>query len=236
MVLASVGARLSDVFGADNILWVEGATEELCYPVIVRRVLKRPMMGTRIVGVLQTGDFDIGDPTRTIEIYRRLSHGGSLLPPAVGFMFDREGRSPDQRADIQRRVQKVGGKVEFTPRRMYENYLLHPAALAAVMNSLDGFRDPPISEQEVAEWLEHARTNSSYLSRGISSDQVQGAGWLDHVDGATVLADLFSQFSEQRYTYEKKPYGLALTEWLADNAPDCLKDIADLIDSMLSRS
>ena len=51
-----------------------------------------------------------------------------------------------------------------------------------------------------------------------------------------MLADLFSQFSEQRYPFEKKPYGLALTEWLADNAPDCLKDIADLIDSMLSRS
>ena len=31
-----VGARLSDVFGMDNIIWVEGETDEECFPMIFR--------------------------------------------------------------------------------------------------------------------------------------------------------------------------------------------------------
>lgn len=48
--LAEIGARLSDVFGADYILWVEGRTEEECFPKIVHR-WGRPVLGTAIVGV-----------------------------------------------------------------------------------------------------------------------------------------------------------------------------------------
>jgi len=32
-VLAEIGAHLSDVFGADDVLWVEGTTEEICFPL-----------------------------------------------------------------------------------------------------------------------------------------------------------------------------------------------------------
>jgi len=35
-LLAETWARLSDVFGSDNILWVEGRTEEMCYKKIHR--------------------------------------------------------------------------------------------------------------------------------------------------------------------------------------------------------
>lgn len=45
LLLSEVGARLSDVFGADNILWVEGATEELSFPLIVEKVLRKPLQG-----------------------------------------------------------------------------------------------------------------------------------------------------------------------------------------------
>src|SRR6185369_12386335 len=31
LFLSEIGARLSDVFGADKILWVEGRTEEICF-------------------------------------------------------------------------------------------------------------------------------------------------------------------------------------------------------------
>src|SRR5207247_7064382 len=49
--LAEIGARLSDVFGDDSILWVEGRTEEECFPKILRK-RGRPLLGTAIVGVL----------------------------------------------------------------------------------------------------------------------------------------------------------------------------------------
>jgi AAA15 family ATPase/GTPase len=45
-LLAELGVSLSDVFGADRILWVEGPTEELCFPLILEKAAKMPLRGT----------------------------------------------------------------------------------------------------------------------------------------------------------------------------------------------
>ena len=89
-LLYNLGAKLSDVFGADSILWVEGKTEELCYPQIIRSLLNRSLLGTTVVGVSSTGDFDGRHASLIIELYRRLSQGKGLIPPAIGFIFDSE--------------------------------------------------------------------------------------------------------------------------------------------------
>lgn len=79
--LAEVGARLSDVFGADNIIWVEGQTEELCFPKILERIARRSLRGTVIRGMKNTGDL-IGKRARlAMNIYKKLS-GGRLLTTA----------------------------------------------------------------------------------------------------------------------------------------------------------
>ena len=97
LVLSEVGARLSDVFGADSILWVEGRTEEECFPLIVSELLGQGLYGVEIRGVESTGDFDGRKAELVIRIYEQLSKGGGLLPPAVGFIFDREGKTEAQR-------------------------------------------------------------------------------------------------------------------------------------------
>jgi hypothetical protein len=74
--LREVGASPSDVFGADNILWVEGTTEEECFPLILSKVLKRPLRGTKIVGVLSTGDLEGRRSRDVYRIYRRLREAG----------------------------------------------------------------------------------------------------------------------------------------------------------------
>src|SRR5262249_44633842 len=131
--LLEIGARLSDVFGADNILWVEGSTEEQCFPMILTMIAKHPLLGTAIIGVINTGDFDKRHTKLTVEVYSRLSKGQGLLPPAIGFIFDQEGRSETEQADLKR---QSGGRVHFLPRRIYENYLLNAQAIAAVMSTL----------------------------------------------------------------------------------------------------
>ncbi len=109
--LREVGASLSDVFGADDVLWVEGPTEEECFPLILSKVAGRPLRGTKITGVVQTGDFESKHSDTILEVYRRLSEGGGLLPPAVGFIFDREGtrgpRAPQRREGGLHRAQDV---------------------------------------------------------------------------------------------------------------------------------
>jgi len=72
------------------------------------------------------------------------------MPPVIGFIFDAEGLSARDKEDIQR---QSGGLVAFVPRRMFENYLLLPDAICAIMNSIEGFRNIPVQRDEILTWL-----------------------------------------------------------------------------------
>ena len=61
MYLAEIGKRLSDVFGAENILWVEGQTEEQCYPLIITGVLNLSLIGMFVFRILL-------DPSKNLTI------------------------------------------------------------------------------------------------------------------------------------------------------------------------
>ncbi len=168
-VLAEVGARFSDVFGADQILWVEGPTEEQCFPSIIESMLKRPLMGTKIVGLLNTGDIEGKDSNRIVGIYNKLSQGGSLIPPAIGFILDRELRSERDQHDFEQRIKHAGSRAKFIPRRMYENYLLNPQAIAAAISNIEGFFEEPVEVslalERVQQWLNQVPGNSNYFAK-----------------------------------------------------------------------
>ncbi len=231
LLLKEVGARLSDVFGADDILWVEGPTEEACFPLILSKVSERPLLGTKILGVVQTGDFESKHSDTILEIYRRLSEGRGLLPPAVGFVFDREDRSESDREDL---VRQSRGKVSFTNRRMYENYLLNPRAIAAVASEIEGFREGcDMEPKEIEGWLEDHRWKDKYFEKKVEEDSRTGRIWLSDVHGAKLLKDLFQDLSETRVSYDKVVHGSALTRWLCDEAPEDLQELARLIKERL---
>jgi len=232
-ILSEIGARLSDLFGADDILWVEGATEELCFPLILDKVARKPQMGTAIIGVKHTGDFQGKHKNLILDIYTRLSIGRGLLPPAIGFIFDREGLSDQDRDDLERQSK---GKVFFLPRRMYENYLLHPAAIASLMSGIEGFRESPVTEQEIDDWLDNHGWDTKYIAKEILRAEKRGQIWFANVDGAKVLKDMFTEISETRVAYDNKPeYGLALTRWLIEHSPDELNEIAQFVTDTLEK-
>jgi hypothetical protein len=227
LYLLEIGARLSDVFGADNVLWAEGETEEECFPRILKGIANRSPMGTAVVGIRQTGDFSGRDKKKVLELYRRLSQGNTLMPPAIGFIFDQECLSPPEREDLKRMGQ---GLVHFLPRRMYENYLLNPAAIASVANSIDGFRETPVTEEEVDRSLAAKRQDLSYFCRGTRQAP---ADWAIVIDGAKVLGDIFKEMSENRVVYEKTTHSVALTDWLIQNNPEALREVAELLTALL---
>ena len=233
LLLREVGARLSDVFGADDIMWVEGPIEEACYPLLLERVVKRPLLGTKILGVVQTGDFESKHSDTIVEIYRRLSEGRGLLPPAIGFIFDRENRDEEARKDLERRS---GGKVTFTKRRMYENYLLNPCAIAAVASEIEGFSEGgDVEREDINRWLEQHRWDRKYFDEKVEENSQTEETWLSDVHGAKVLDDIFQELSEARVLYDKVVHGTELTRWLCDNAPDDLRELASLIEDRLER-
>ncbi|OKH35014.1 hypothetical protein NIES2101_38085 [Calothrix sp. HK-06] len=231
--LLEVGARLSDIFGADNILWVEGRTEELCFPIIVEKFLETPLMDTQIIGVQHTGDFESKHSKTIFEIYERLSKGKGLLPPAIGFIFDKEKRTPTEMKDLERRSDK---KIKFLKRTMYENYLLNPQAISAVLSQLD-LGDLPgtkaITAQDVEQWIKDKSCDKKYIDEKIATASNQPQ-WLEHVHGAKVLEDIFSNLSDNRVCFDKVKHGVLLTEWIINNAPSDLEEVAELIKTTFS--
>jgi hypothetical protein len=229
--LMEVGAKLSDVFGADRILWVEGDTEEECFSLLLAG--HRTAVGTNIVGVKHTGDFSAKRiPVETIVgIYEKLSKGNAYLPPAVGFVFDRESRSETQMDDIKARSRN---SVRFLPRRMYENYLLIPTALIALMNNLPNFSQTPIAVEQVTAWMTSNGGSAKNLSTPQQSIAVTDLEWLRTVDGANLLLDLFQDLSETRYAYDKTVHSVQLTEWLLKNDPGALEELKAFLVGILS--
>lgn len=228
--LSEVGARLSDVFGSDNILWVEGSTEEACFPLIIRELAKLPLLGTTILGVKHTGDFEGNQSELIFEVYKRLSKGNGLLPEAIAFIFDREGRTDTQREDLER---KGKGQVIFLKRRMYENYLLNPLAIASVISSLPSFASNPITSEQVSEWLAQHKWNTDFFERAVPVEKQKDELWLEKVHGAKILERIFADLSEARYSYDKVEHGELLTMWIIKNSPDDLQDIVNLLKQIL---
>ena len=147
--------------------------------------------GTKIVSIKNTGDL-LGKKAHfadvMFDLYQRLSGGNNLYPPAVGFVFDKECLSELDIEDLRRRKPHP---IKFIKRRMYENYLLHPDAIAAALNYEDAGREQPVSGEEVRERLETHKLNKNYFpkpdiqrSKDDTPKHLANAKWIDKIDAA----------------------------------------------------
>ncbi|HLY27395.1 MAG TPA: AAA family ATPase, partial [Aggregatilineales bacterium] len=227
--LLELGARPSDVFGYDQILWVEGATEERCFPLIVERILRQPMLGTAIIGVAETSLFDKKNSNVLVRIYERLSRGRGLIPPSIGIILDREARSDELIAKLE------ANGLSFLARSMYENYLLNSSAIAATLGSIKELEGLAISPEKVNEWLEEHKWEKDFIKLNPNTERHE-SDWLKNVHGKKVLDALFNELSGNRLRYEgnEVEYGLSLTTWLIEISPDELQEVTDLILSKLN--
>ena len=229
-LLGELGARLSDVFGSDNILWVEGQTEEICYRRIFHELVGEPLMGTQILGVRHTGDLEGDSADRTIQIYNKISSSNSLIPVAIGFLLDSECRTSQKKSELKTKSKDL---LYFLPRRMYENYLLHPDAITGVATSTKGFAQDPISPADVSRVTESALANGKYYCDGTVPES--RADRIATVDAKRALRAVFSELSETRVGYDEIVHGAALTEWLLANAPEQLQEVTELLRLILAR-
>lgn len=227
-----VGIKLSDVFGADNILWVEGKTEEICFPKIVNHFSRGKLRGTKVVAVKNTGDLTRKQADLVFDIYDRLSSGGTIMPPAIAFELDRENLRQEEMDELRRRAR---GKLYFLPARMYENYLLLPEAMTACANAITGFSPQPIGSEEVSLWLEKRIKESKYYDKN-TVPQDPSADLILKVDGAKILHEFFNEFSDSRVTFSKVTHSANLTDWILNNRPEALRQVATFILKMLDSS
>lgn len=218
LVLDSVGARLSDVFGVDSVLWVEGPTEEKCFELLRNRALGRLRSEVLIRGVVSTADFNKRAAKLTLDIYQRLSRSSPLIPTAVGFIFDRERLADEKCDEIER---ESGGVVSFIPARMYECYLLDAEAIAARLLER--------GEQSVDE-----AAVAALLSRKLAEPKNKpGILDLGKVDAASLLQELFPEATDNRREFNKVDDGLAMTRWLLEHKRAALEPLLSILEQKL---
>ena len=237
-LLAELGVSLSDVFGADSILWVEGPTEELCFPLVLSKLAPKLLTGTKIVSIKNTGDL-LGKKAHFVDVmfdlYQRLSGGNNLYPPAVGFVFDRENRTKQDLADLQKRSSEA---VHFLERCMYENYLLHPDAIAAVLNREDAGQEQPLTSESVREGLEtnkvKLKEKKDFFSKDTTQQDLSNPQYVDaNINAAKLLDVLFSELSEARVEFRKTTHSVMLTEWLLENNPEHFAELVQFLRGIL---
>jgi AAA15 family ATPase/GTPase len=221
-----LGVRLSDVFGADNILWVEGETEEKCFPLILKKIKGKSLRGTAIIKVFETGYFDSYLKTnkkdkmvlvrKLIELYEKVSNQESLFPPMLAFVLDREDRNLDELEKIEN---LSPNKIKFIEERMYENYLIDAKAIAAIINQLDTSKTEEIDISELENYIQE---NFIEIEKNASE----------------FLNNLFLKFTNKRVDYKsyKPARALKLTEWILENNPSNLSEIANFLDSILNNN
>lgn len=221
-LLNELGARLADVYGADNIIWVEGPTEEECFPKILRHFAPGLLGGTAILAVRSTGDAGSRDAERIFDIYRKLSTSGSLIPPTLAFIFDREVWNDQQLKELKIRS---NGLLRTTDRRTFENYLLDPAAIAAVINSEDSDRQCPLAEDEVSKALESLVSDKENYKPAVRALGPPS----EFTNAPGVLRSLFSQLTEARVSFDKTTHSVAIVDWLLQNNARFLTPLADVL-------
>jgi len=221
LILDELGVRLSDVFGADEILWVEGSTEERCFPMLLtHQGESRP--GISVLSLVATGDLESRKIRGSLvwDIYARFSDGTALIPPAIAFALDRESRTESEMADLVRRSR---GRVKFLPRRTYENYLIQEDAIASRLSELILDGEPP-TVQQVSSWIEANRRRDEYFDNRNTSARDEGE-WQKDIDAPRFLKDLFAALSKTTITFDKITHSVQLTEWLLKNKPDHLAEL-----------
>lgn len=231
--LQLLGVRLSDVFAADAVLWVEGSTEEEIFPMLMRdRDLVPSHAVISILAVRSASEFQ-GKRKRlelVLDIYRRLTSGASLVPRTLGFLFDSEGLTD---ADKRALADTSRGSIRFLPRRMFENYLLDSVAIAAVMNQLPTFASDPISSDTVEAWLTTNGRAPRFFDNRSVDHKVFSEAWERDVNAAHLLDVLYGELSVQRERYDKLRDGVALTKAILSNAPARFIQIEDLLREMV---
>jgi predicted ATPase len=217
-VAEHLGVSMADVFAADRVIWVEGPTEELCFPLLYQQATSQPLpRGTIFTSVVATGDFISKKRDRQLvyEIYRQLGCATTPLVVAVAFSFDSEALSEVERQDMGRESR---GTVHFLPRRHIECYLIDSTAIAAFIVEKDQASVGVVTPELVAARLIELAGERSFLIdewRGNLDDEA----WAAKVDAANLIACITAELSEQRATFNKKDDTLNLMRRVQEAAP-----------------
>lgn len=202
--LSDLGIRTTDLHGRDRVLWVEGQTEEIVMPGLLRHFCPELAAGIAVLRVEHTGAFEKKglDPKEVANIYKRLTESSALVPPMVAILLDSKLRGSAACAKLET---DSNGVLRFLKLTMLENHLLVPDAITAVLNDLQEL----VSVEQVTAALEIAKKDSQ--------------------SGANILKQVFSTLSDARHEFKKTRDAPQIVSWILLNSPHELLELGNFL-------
>jgi energy-coupling factor transporter ATP-binding protein EcfA2 len=225
-IAEQLGVSMADIFAADCIIWVEGPTEELCFPWLYQQVVGAPLpRGTSFTSVLATGDFIAKrrDKELVYKIYSRLSQAAAPLVKSVAFSFDSENLSDLEKLSM---VRDSRGKMHFLPRRHIECFLINSAAIAAFITDRDAHLRGVLTIEMVREKLT-TLAGSKQFSVPEWAGNIDDAAWQARVDAANLIDQTCEVLSESRARFNKNDDTLELLQRVWRENPGQISDLSE---------
>lgn len=222
-VLDELGSRLSDVFGVDSVVWVEGQTEVDCFPLLLAARNKRLATGVSFVPLRSTGDLEGKHADVIVDIYRNISNASSLLPKNIAIVLDGDKQGNKRVAEWEK---AFGVKVTFLDRRTYENYLLHPRAILVCLNSCATFQSSPLGEISVVEVLNRLGRRTEF---GAADHAPFSVEWIKWVNAPKLLDEVFRELSGTKEIYRKLIHSNEITKWILINDQEFLQPVVEQV-------
>lgn len=219
-VLEDLGVSLSDVFGIDAIIWVEGETERDAFPLVLEAFGVEMLRGAAFVPMRAS---ELSAKRRIAEIsadlHNRLTTASAIMPTFLSFAFDGELRNEAERSRIQ---DTLGGRARFLPVRMLENYLFHAEAISKAIR-MENVQSR-VTTADVSELLTSAHGFQE-------SDGVLTHPDIATIDGYAVLKDVF--WAKGTISYSKTRDSVRLIEILLEDDKSVLAELASYIQSLI---
>jgi predicted ATPase len=231
-VAGHLGVSMADVFAADRIIWVEGPTEELCFPFLFQQMVDDLPSGTIITSVASPGHFLTRRRDRELvyEIYNRLSAAASALVVGVAFSFDTEKLTEIEKQDMQRTAQ---GRLHFLPRRHFECYLVDAAAIAAFIISKDDTSNCSVTISAVEVALKESAGERPFLISEWNGELTDD-NWLARVDAANLIQMVCGKLTEHRVRFSKTHDSLFLMRHILQHDPSKLMPLKTYVESLVN--
>ncbi|MGY4302878.1 transposase-like protein [Bradyrhizobium sp. USDA 4369] len=151
------------------------------------------------------------------------------LPSKVSFSFDREERTESDIDDLKR---QSNGRAHFLPRLTYENYLLDPDAILALLEELSEKHDRDVpSRAQIDSWLKD--NYKKFKPNMFSSGEWSNRHWLKNVHAPSVLKCILEDLAGPGDRLDKPNHSRFLTEWLITNKPDSLQELSEYVNQLI---
>lgn len=226
---AILGFSMMDVFGYDHIIWVEGETEEVCFPQILRGFSVDVPSGTVFNRVYNTDPFGKERNAKTVaDIYDYVQKRISPILQGYSFGLDREIRDVDYINSVEKKI----GRLKFLPRRCIECYLINDKAIAALLNKFD----IEVSNDEVLKWLMAHGGDGKYGASKFWKGSPYDREWLANVDAAKLISTCISELSQARLHFDKIKHNPLMFSTIMLNDHESIVELKDYIVELINIS